>query len=102
MHKKGENVSGHSPETVKKEVRTYVSVFVALAVLTVLTVGVSYLRLPLWVAIVLALVIASTKGTLVAGFFMHLFSERKIIWIALVFVMLFFFVLLLYPSWHAL
>ncbi len=95
-------MSGHSPEAVKKQVRTYIAVFAALAGLTVLTVGVSYLKLPLGAAIALALLIASVKGTLVAAFFMHLISEKKIIWLILVFAVLFFFLILLYPSWHAL
>ena len=38
-------MGGHSPEDIKKETRTYVLVFVALAALTVVTVGVSYLDL---------------------------------------------------------
>jgi len=94
-------VSGHSPEAVKKQVRTYVAVFVALAVLTVLTVAVSYLHMPLWAAIAVALLVASVKGTLVAAFFMHLVSEKKIIWLVLLLAVFFFFFVLLYPSWHA-
>ena len=95
-------MSGHSPEAVKKEVRIYLAVFAALAVLTVVTVGASYLHLALKAAIVLALIIASVKGALVAFFFMHLRAEKKIVWLVLVFAVLFFFVLLLYPSWHLL
>ena len=95
-------MSGHSPEAVKKEVRTYLAVFAALAVLTVLTVGASYLHLSLSAAIALALVIASVKGTLVAVYFMHLRTEKKIVLFVLVLAAIFFFVLLLYPSWHPL
>ena len=95
-------MSGHSPEAVKKEVRTYLAVFAALAVLTVLTVGASYLHLSLSAAIALALVIASVKGTLVAVYFMHLRTEKKIVLFLLVLAAIFFFVLLLYPSWHPL
>ena len=94
-------MSGHSPEAVKKEVRIYIAVFVALAVLTVLTVSVSYLRLPLALAIIIALLIASVKGSLVAGFFMHLVSEKRIIWSILALAACLFFFLLFYPSWHA-
>ena len=95
-------MSGHTPEAVKKEVRTYIAVFVALAVLTVFTVGVSYLHLPLAAAIALALIIASVKGTLVVVYFMHLRTEKKIVLLVLVLTVIFFFMLLLYPSWHAL
>ncbi len=93
-------MSGHSPEAIKKEVRTYVAVFVALAVLTVLTVGASYLKLSLGAAILLALFIASVKGTLVAAYFMHLRTEKKIVLALLVLAVIFFVVLLFYPSWH--
>ena len=57
----------------------YWVVFGALAALTVLTVGVSYLHLPMKVAIAVALLIASVKGGLVVAYFMHLVSERAII-----------------------
>ncbi len=80
-------MSGHlSPEAVKKHVQVYVRVFLALAALTVLTVGVSYLHMPIFWGILVALVIAAFKSSLVAAFFMHLVSEKKIIlwllWIA--------------------
>lgn len=80
-------MSGHlSPEAVKKHVQVYVRVFLTLAALTVLTVGVSYLHMPIFWGILVALVIASFKSSLVAAFFMHLASEKKVIfwllWIA--------------------
>lgn len=65
---------------VKKHVRVYLLVFGALAVLTVLTVAVAYLDLSVWPALIVALIIASVKGGLVAGYFMHLVSERKVIY----------------------
>ena len=95
-------MSAHSPEAVKKQVRAYVAVFGALAVLTVLTVGVSYLHLSLEKAIALALVIASIKAALVASVFMHLNNEKKVVWLVLVLAIVFFFVLLMMPSWHLL
>lgn len=94
-------MSGHSPEAVQKQVKIYIRVFLALAILTVLTVGVSYLHLPLALAIAAALFIASVKATLVAAFFMHLSSEKKIIWSILLLAVFFFAFVLLYPSWHA-
>ncbi len=69
---------------VKPHVRVYVMVFVALAVLTVVTVAISYLHLPTVLAISVALVVASVKAGLVAGYFMHLVSEEKVIlWLLL-------------------
>jgi len=88
----------HDVETIRKETRTYITVFIALAVLTVLTVGVSYFPMPAVVAIAVALLIATFKGSLVAGFFMHLLHERKLIYWLLLLTVLFFLVLLFYPT----
>ena len=71
---------------------------VALLVLTVVTVGVSYLDLPVAPTILVALAIAATKAALVAMFFMHLKGERPMVQWALgltgvLFVALFAFVL---------
>ncbi len=95
-------MSAHSPEAVQKQVKSYIRVFVTLGILTVLTVGVSYLKLPLALAIAVALSIAAVKSSLVAAFFMHLVSEKKIIYGILALAFCFFIVLLLYPSWHRL
>ena len=94
-------MSEHSPEAVQKQIKIYVRVFLALAILTILTVGVSYLHLPLVLAIVVALFIAFVKATLVAAFFMHLASEKKIIYAILALAFVFFLFLLLSPSWHS-
>lgn len=88
----------HNAETIRKETKTYISVFVALAVLTGLTVGVSYFHLPPVLAIGVALLIAAFKGSLVAGFFMHLLHERKLIYWVLLLTVFFFLFLLLYPT----
>lgn len=66
-------------EDIKKHVRVYIAVFAALAVLTVVTVGVGYLHLPIVPALIVALLIATVKGGLVAAYFMHLVSEEKVI-----------------------
>ena len=87
-----------TPEAVKHQVTIYVRVFLVLATLTVLTVGVSYLRLPIAVAVAVALGIAFVKGSLVAGYFMHLVSEKKIIYSILALAAFFFLFLLIYPS----
>lgn len=73
-------------------------VFVALMGLTVVTVAVSYLHLDVFWAIVLALFIATIKGTLVAGYFMHLLSEKKIIYWTLLLTLVFFIVLMALPT----
>ncbi|MDA0745339.1 MAG: cytochrome C oxidase subunit IV family protein [bacterium] len=85
-------------EEIREHIRAYVKVFVALAVLTVVTVAVSYLHIPsIWVAVALALVIALFKGSLVAAVFMHLSSERAIIYWVLLLTVVFFIVLMLLP-----
>lgn len=82
-HVEGSSVGTHSEamhvEDVKKHVRVYIAVFGALAVLTVVTVAVAYLDLPIVLALIVALLIATVKGGLVAGYFMHLLSEKKLI-----------------------
>lgn len=90
-------MSGHSAEEIKKETRVYILVFVALAALTLVTVGVSYLHLSMGAAIALALFIATIKGSLVAAFFMHLISERKLIYAVLILTAVFFVALLFVP-----
>ena len=91
-----------SVEEVKKHVRVYLTVFGALAVLTVVTVGVGYLRLPIWPALITALIIATVNGGLVAGYFMHLISEKKVIyWIlAGTFVFLICMFILFISAYH--
>jgi len=86
-----------TPEAIKKETRVYVLVFVALAALTVVTVGVSYLQLSKLPAIALALTIAIIKGSLVACYFMHLISEKKVVCYVLILTVLFFAALMLMP-----
>ena len=90
-------MSGHSAEEIKKETRVYIIVFVALAALTLVTVAVSYLHLSFGAAIALALFIATIKGSLVAAFFMHLISERKLVYAVLILTLVFFVALLLLP-----
>ena len=88
----------HSPEEIKREMRVYLTVFAGLAALTAATVGARFLlHLPLGEAIALALAIACVKGFLVAGFFMHLLSEKKVIYGVLALTIFFFAVLLFLP-----
>ncbi len=72
-------ISESEAARVKSHLRVYVMVFVALAALTVVTVAISYLHLPTALAITVAMVVATVKATLVAGYFMHLLSEEKVI-----------------------
>ncbi len=94
-------MSAHSPEVVQKQVKVYVRVFLALAALTVVTVGISYIHMPLAMAIAVALLVASVKGGLVAAFFMHLSTEKKIITSILILTVFFVIFIFLVPVWHA-
>ncbi len=88
----------HSAEEVRKHVKVYLTVFAALSVLTVVTVGVSYLQIrSVAMTILIALFIATIKGSLVAGYFMHLVSEKQIIFWVLALTAVFFIVLMLLP-----
>lgn len=82
---------------IDRHVRVYVLVFVALMALTLVTVAVSYLDLTVPLAVLVALIIATVKGSLVACYFMHLISERRLILFVLVLTVLFFVGLLLGP-----
>jgi caa(3)-type oxidase subunit IV len=88
----------NSPERIQKEIRVYIAVFCGLAALTALTVWACYgMKLPVHTAILVAVVIACTKGFLVAGFFMHLLSEKKVIYGILALTVAFFAALLWLP-----
>jgi cytochrome c oxidase subunit 4 len=66
---------------LSRHVRIYLAVFLALLVGTIVTVGMYYVHFQnVTVTITVALFIASVKASLVAGFFMHLISERKAIY----------------------
>jgi cytochrome c oxidase subunit IV len=89
----------HDAHDFQKHVRTYIGVFVALMVLTIVTVSVASLHLAVPLAVTVALFIAFIKGSLVASFFMHLISEKKAIYGALLLTVVFFLVLLFMPAW---
>ncbi|MFI5253686.1 MAG: cytochrome C oxidase subunit IV family protein [Bacteroidota bacterium] len=82
---------------IKKHVRTYIVVFMTLLALTIITVTVSYLHLKTVPAIFVALTIAAIKGSLVACYFMHLISEKKLIYAALILTAILFVVLMSLP-----
>ena len=88
--------SDHAAD-IDRHVRVYITVFVALMALTIITVGVSYLHLPLPIAVTVALVVALIKGSLVACYFMHLISEKKLIYAVLALTAVFFIALLALP-----
>lgn len=84
-------------DDIKKSVRKYIVVFVALMALTVITVAISYMHLAVHAAITVALVVATVKASLVASYFMHLISEKKIIYWTLILTAVFFLLLMFLP-----
>jgi cytochrome c oxidase subunit 4 len=88
---------GHDPADIDRHVRVYITVFVALMALTLITVAVSYLDLSTPMAIAVAVFIATIKGSLVACYFMHLISEKRLIYAVLVITVVKFVALLLLP-----
>jgi cytochrome c oxidase subunit 4 len=87
-------------EEMFTHIRIYLGVFAALAVLTVVTVGVSYMHVTEGAAVALALVIAITKASLVALYFMHLIDEKKgIYWLLGLTATMFVFVMYMPSAW---
>ena len=90
----------HSAEEFKHHVRRYILVFVALIVGTIVTVAASYLPIDsVALTVAIALFIACIKGFLVAGYFMHLISEKKMIYGILVATVFFFAGLMYLTVW---
>ncbi len=76
---------------VSKHIKLYVGVFLALLVGTVITVGMYYVHFnSLAMTVGVALLIASIKSFLVAGYFMHLTAEKKTIYVILGITVVFF------------
>src|ERR1043165_7249628 len=85
------------PEAIRKSIRTYGIIGGMLLVFTAITVAVNQVHLAVPLAITVALVIATMKGSMVAAVFMHLSHERKWIYGALILTVLFFVVLMTVP-----
>jgi cytochrome c oxidase subunit 4 len=89
----------HNDEAaVRQSVRTYLMIGVGLLVFTGITVAANLVHLPVHWAIVVALIIASIKGSMVASVFMHLSHEKQWIYGALLLTVVFFVVLMSVPS----
>jgi cytochrome c oxidase subunit IV len=97
----------HEAHDIQADVKRYLIIGVALMIGTALTVWASLfdfdqliLKHPGYALnITVALIIASAKGFLVAGFFMHLISERKMIYTVMAFTTFFFAALMYLTVW---
>ncbi|MEN9529837.1 MAG: hypothetical protein RI932_1710 [Pseudomonadota bacterium] len=84
----------HGSEPHVLPLKTYFAVFGSLLVLTVLTVVVSVIGLPPTLSIVVAMIVAAIKATLVVLWFMHLkFDDR---FYSLIFIISLFFLVLFF------
>ncbi len=93
-------MSEHSHD-VRKHLKVYLAVFISLAILTAVTVlaalvGREY-EFSVAAAVLVGLLIAALKGSLVALFFMHLKSDWKLVYWALAITAIFFAALMLLP-----
>jgi cytochrome c oxidase subunit 4 len=93
-------MSASHPEHVHKSIKTYWKVFAALTIGTVLTVAAARFHMPVIAAAIgIAVLIALVKGSLVAGYFMHLFSEKRLIYAVLALTAVFFIALIALVMW---
>jgi len=88
-------MSTHNTEDMLKHIKIYIVIFFALAVLTVVTVWASYIHVSEWLHVTIAMSIASVKGGLVVAYFMHLISEKKLIYAVLILTAFFFIFMLI-------
>jgi caa(3)-type oxidase subunit IV len=83
---------------VKKSIRTYVMIGLALLAFTGITVAANQFHFGVPVAVAVALIIATMKGSMVASVFMHLSHEKKWVYGALILTVLGFLILMTVPS----
>jgi caa(3)-type oxidase subunit IV len=93
----------HAAHDVSKHIRAYLMVGGTLLLFTAITVALSYVNFGTQKAnVAVAMVVASFKAGLVAAIFMHLSSEKRMIYRILIFTV--FFVLglffLTYLAWY--
>jgi cytochrome c oxidase subunit IV len=94
------DATSHSHDNFAHHVRRYLFVFYALLFGTLITVAASYIPFGhRAINIGVALFIACGKAFLVAGYFMHLISERKMIYGIMVFTAFFFVGLMFLTIW---
>ena len=83
---------------IEEHIRKYKNIFILLLMFTGLTVIVSYINFSLVaIGIFVGLVIAFTKGYLVAANFMHLNDEKQLIYMILLLAVLCLLILMFIP-----
>ena len=71
-------------QNVEGEIKQYITIFISLIFLTIVSVGIHYLHLSTGLSIALILTVAITQAALSACYLMHLISERKLIYMVLI------------------
>ena len=93
-------MSPHEPEAVHKQTKIYKIVGTVLFAATAATVAAAtWHHLGITLGIFVAVLIATFKGSLVAGYFMHLFAERKMIYWVLALTAFFFVAIIALIMW---
>ncbi len=93
-------MSESHPVEYSAYVRRCVYVFIAVVCTTALMIGISFLPHYGWPAkVALILAVACVNAFVVAGFLMHLLSEKKMIYALLAFTVFFFAVLMGLTLW---
>lgn len=83
-------MSDISPEEIQKSIKKYLIIGGILIAATILTVGLSYWEMPTHgMNILLGLIVAAAKVSLVGLYFMHLNHERALIYKILAFTVVF-------------
>ena len=93
-------MSGHSAAELDQEERRYLQIFFYLAVLTAAEIAVTYAPMARVAIVLLLVVLAATKASMVALYYMHLVNEKRTLtWIALTPAILCVFLLfMLFPD----
>jgi cytochrome c oxidase subunit IV len=87
----------HSSADIQKSIKKYLMVGAILFAGTVITVAANQVHLAVPLAITVALIIATVKGSFVAAVFMHLSAEKKWIYAALLLTVVGFLILMTVP-----
>src|SRR4026209_1424629 len=85
------------PAAIKKSIRGYLMMGAVLFAGTVITVAANQVHLAVPLAITVALIIATIKGSMVASVFMHLSNEKKWIYGSLIITVVGFAILVFVP-----
>lgn len=93
-------MSSSDTHDVSKMVTIYKKLFLVLVVITAVGIGIAYMKLPLWPALVIAFAIIAIKGKVVLDAFKHLLVGRNVLILTFGLTVIFFASLLILPVWQ--